>query len=68
MKTRKTILNDSGKPLTKTQAKKEAQAFILQQALKAWEGGNSSAEIHFDEPADGAGEITLNDLLELSAA
>lgn len=66
MKTRKTILNDAGKPMTKIQAKKEAQAFILEQVLESFAEGGGSAEIQFDGTVDAAGEVTLSDLLELS--
>lgn len=67
MKTRKIILNDNGKPMTKNQAKKEAEVFILRQVLEAWDTNVSPAEIDFDETVDAAGEVTLRDLLTLSA-
>lgn len=68
MKTRKVILNDSGKPMTKNQARKEAETFILEQVLKGFEGGNAIVEIQEDATIDAAGEVTLRNLLDLSAA
>jgi len=66
MKTRKVILNNDGKQLSKTQAKKEAEKFVQQQVSNSFAAGDSSVDVDFDAVVDG--EITLRDLLERSFA
>lgn len=65
METRKLILNDKGKPLTKTQAQKEVREFILSQVEEAWDEKTAEVNIHFDAIIDEVEEVTLRDLLEI---
>lgn len=67
MKTRKVILNDDGKTMTKKQAEKAASAFIAQEAGAAWARGDDDlTSIEFNNPVENDSDVTLHDLLTLA--